>query len=262
MTTLRIIKYALLSGAKDYGAIYTWKTWLSAWFVRVLFQVAFFALVGRLLGDETHTWFLLIGNATMLAAMEGMFALNMVAWERNVGSLPLIAASPTNPVVILASRGGYLVADGAVSALGALVVLGPVFGLALPMPRVLLVIPLTILVGVSAYCLGTFLGGITIGYRRSSNIIVNVGLVTVMALCAVNVPLATYPRPIAWISKCLPVTHGLIAIRDVFAGDLAAAGQQALIEFGIAALWLVICVLTFQLFVRRGRRDGTLDFAV
>lgn len=261
MTTLRIIKYALLSGARDYGAIYTWKTWLSAWFVRVLFQVAFFALVGRLVGGEANTWFLLIGNATMLAAMEGMFALNMVNWERSVGSLPLIAASPTNPVVILASRGGYLVVDGTISALGALFVLGPVFGLSLPMPRTLLVIPLTVLVGTSAYCLGTFLGGVTIGYRRASNVVVNVGLVAVMALCAVNVPLSAYPRPVAWISQCLPVTHGLIAIRDVIDGNLGAAGRQALVELGIATLWLIFVLLTFQSFVRRGRRDGTLDFA-
>lgn len=261
MTTLRIMRYALLSGAYDYGSIYTWRTWLGGWFVRVLAQVTFFALIGRLLAAETQTWFLLVGNAVMLAAMEGMFALNMVSWERNAGTLPLLAASPTRPVVVLASRGVYLIADGSVSALGALFVLGPVFGLPLPWPRTLLVIPLTVLVGASAYCLGTFLGGVVLGYRNVNSLIVNVGLVGIMALCGVNVPLESYPTPVAWVSRCLPVTHGLLAIRDVLAGNLAAAGRQALLEAVVAACWLSLCLLTFHWFVLRGRRNGSLEYA-
>ncbi len=182
MTTLRIMRYALLSGAYDYGSIYTWRSWLGGWFLRVLAQVSFFALIGRLLGAEQQTWFLLVGNAVMLAAMEGVWALNMVGWERSAGTLPLLAASPTSPVLVLASRGVYLIADGSISALGALFVLGPLFGLPLPWPRVLLVIPLTILVGASAYCLGTFLGGIVLGFRGVNSLVANVGLVAVMTL--------------------------------------------------------------------------------
>jgi ABC-2 type transport system permease protein len=261
MTTLRIMRYALLSGAYDYGSIYTWRSWLGGWFLRVLAQVSFFALIGRLLGAEQQTWFLLVGNAVMLAAMEGVWALNMVSWERNAGTLPLLAASPTSPVLVLASRGVYLIADGSLSAIGALFVLGPLFGLPLPWPRVLLVIPLTVLVGASAYCLGTFLGGIVLGYRGVNSLVANVGLVAVMTLCGINVPLAAYPGPVAWIAQCLPVTHGLIAVRDVLAGNMAAAGAQALAEAGVAVCWLAICLLTFRWFVYRGRRNGSLEYA-
>jgi ABC-2 type transport system permease protein len=261
MTTLRIMKYALLSGAYDYGSIYTWRSWLGGWFLRVLAQVSFFALIGRLLGAEQQTWFLLVGNAVMLAAMEGVWALNMVGWERSAGTLPLLAASPTSPVLVLASRGVYLIADGSVSALGALFVLGPLFGLPLPWPRVLVVVPLTIFVGASAYCFGTFLGGVILAYRGVNNLVANVGLVAVMTLCGINVPLNAYPGPVALVAQCLPVTHGLIAIRDVLAGDMAAAGAQALGEAGVAACWLGVCLLTFRWFVYRGRRNGSLEYA-
>ena len=261
MTTLRIMRYALLSGAYDYGSIYTWKSWLGGWFLRVLAQVTFFALLGRLLNSDQQTWFLLVGNAIMLAAMEGVWALNMVGWERNAGTLPLLVASPTNPVVVLASRGTYLIGDGAVSALGALFVIGPVFGLPLPWPRILLVVPLTILVGASAYCLGTFLGGLLLGFRSLSNLVANVGLVTVMTLGAVNVPLSAYPSGVAWVSRFLPLTHGLIAIRDVLADRLGAAGVQAAAELAVGAGWLGACLLTFGTFVARGRRNGSIDYA-
>jgi ABC-2 type transport system permease protein len=260
-STLRIIRYAFLSGAQDYGSIYTWKTWLGGWFLRVLAQVTFFALLGRLLNSAEQTWFLLVGNAVMLAAMEGVWALNMVAWERNAGTLPLLVASPTNPVVVLASRGTYLIGDGVVSALGALFIIGPIFGLPLPWPRILLVLPLTVLVGASAYCFGTFLGGILLGFRWLNNLVANVGLVTVMTLCGVNVPLAAYPAPVARVAELLPLTHGLIAIRHVLAGRLAAAAAQALAEAAVGAGWLLGCMLTFGWFVARGRRDGSIDYA-
>lgn len=261
MSSLRVMRYSVLSGAYDYTSIYTWKSWLGGWLVRVMSQVTFFALIGRLLGANQQIWFLLVGNAIMIAAMEGVFALNMVSWERSTGTLPLIAASPTSPVLVLASHGVYLVVDGTVSALGALFLLGPVFGLPLPWPRVLLIIPLTILIAASAYSLGTFLGGVVLGFRGLNSVVVNVGIVALMALCGVNVPLDAYPGPIAWVSRFLPITHGLIAVRDVLAGDLGAAGLQALAEAGVATGWLVLCVLTFGRFVQRGRRNGSLEFA-
>ncbi len=261
MNTLQVMRYAFLSGARDYGSIYTWKTWLGGWFLRVLAQVTFFALLGRLLRSDEQTWFLLVGNATMLAAMEGVWALNMVSWERNTGTLPLLVASPTSPVVVLASRGTYLIGDGVVSALGALFLIGPLFGLPMPWPRILLVVPLTVLVGASAYCLGTFLGGVLLGFRELDGLVANVGLVTVMTLCGVNVPLSAYPTPVAWVSRFLPLTHGLIAVRDVLDGRLGAAALQALAEAAVGAGWLGVCLLTFGWFIGRGRRDGSLEYA-
>jgi ABC-2 type transport system permease protein len=261
MSTLRIMKYALLSGMRDYGSIYTWKTWLAGWYLRVLAQVVFFALIGRLMRSDQQTWFLLVGNAVMLAAMEGVWALNMVGWEREVGSLPLLVASPSSPVIVFASRGTYLIGDGVLSALGALFVAGPLFHLPLPWPRILLVVPLTMLVGASAYCFGTFLGGVLLRARQLGLLVSNVGLVTLMTLCGVNVPLNFYPAPVYWVSQLLPLTHGLVAIRDVLAGNLGTAAGQAGLEVLVGAGWLGLCLATFGRFVSHGRRDGSIEYA-
>jgi ABC-2 type transport system permease protein len=262
VSTLRIIRWSFLSGAADYASIYTWKSWLCGWYVRVLSQVVFFALIGRLLRSDEQTWFLLVGNATMLAAMGGIWALNLTIWERNTGTLPLLVASPSSPVVVFASRGSYLIADSLVSSLGALLVAGPLFRLPLPWPRILLVVPLTLLVAVSGYCFGTFLGGIVLRARWISNLVSNVAIVAVMALCGVNVPLHAYPSAVAWISRFLPLTHGLVAIRDVLRGApagtiLAQAGAEVLVALG----WLGLCLVTFGYFVGHGRTDGSIEFA-
>jgi ABC-2 type transport system permease protein len=259
--TLRIIRYAFRSGAADYASIYTWKSWLTGWYVRVLSQVIFFALIGKLLRSDQQTWFLLVGNAVMLAAMEGIWALNLVNWERDSGTLQLLVASPSNPVVVFAARGSYLIADGLVASLGALFVAGPLFGLPLPWPRILLVVPLTLLVGASAYCFGTFLAGVLIRQRRLDGIVSNVGIIVFMTLCGVNVPLAAYPAPVAFVAQFLPLTHGLVAIREVLAGNLGTAAAQAGLEAAVGLGWLGVCLATFGWFVRHGRRDGSLEFA-
>jgi len=262
VTTLRILWYACLSGMQDYKTIYTWRSWLLGWYLRILAQVVFFALIGRLLRSDAQVEFLLIGNAIMVAAQEGIWALNLVLWDRASGTLQLLVASPSSPVVVLAGRGAYLIADGLASAIGALFVVGPLFHLDLPWPQVLLVVPLTLLVGASTYCLGTFLAGVIVRWREGNVIVANLGIAAAMTVCGVNVPLAFYPEPLEWVARCLPLTHGLLAIRGVVDG--AGAGliaREAGLEALVGLAWLALALVTFGRFVTHGRRDGSLEFA-
>jgi ABC-2 type transport system permease protein len=260
--SLRVVWFAVLSGANDYWAIFTLRSWLFGWCVRMISQVSFFALIGKLLRSDVQTEFFLVGNAVMVAAMGATFAMNMTTAERGNGTLSLLVASPSRPVVVFASRGVYVMLDGVFSSLLGLFVLGPAFGLHLPLPRVLLVVPLTLLVGVSAYCFSTFLAGVILRHREVTGLVVNSTIVTLMALCGVNVPVSFYPDWLAWISRCLPITNGLEAIRGVIDGDAwstigAHTGAEALVLCG----WLALALATFGRFLRAGQRDGSLEYA-
>jgi ABC-2 type transport system permease protein len=180
VTTFRIARYAFVAGLRDYAEIYTWKSWLAGWYLRIVAQVAFFALIGRLLDSEAQTEFLLIGNAIVVAAQEGIWALNIVLGERHSGTLSLLLASPSSPVLVLAARGSYLIADGLAASLGALFLVGPLFGVHFPWPEVLLVVPLTILVGATTYFLGTLLAGLIIRWREGNIVVANVAIVITM----------------------------------------------------------------------------------
>jgi ABC-2 type transport system permease protein len=48
--TLNVMRHAFHAGLADYRAIFTWRSWLAGWYVRVLFQVGFFALNRRAAG--------------------------------------------------------------------------------------------------------------------------------------------------------------------------------------------------------------------
>jgi ABC-2 type transport system permease protein len=257
-----VVRYSVISGAYDYFEIYTLKSWIAGWMVRVLSQITFFALIGRLLDSDAQTQFLLIGNAIVIAAMGGIFALFMTTAERANGTLSLLVASPTSPVVVFASRGVYVTADAAFSALIGLFIIGPLFGLDFPWPEVVLVVPLTVIVGFSAYAFSTFLAGLVLRWREVNGLVVNATIVSLMTLCGVNVPIGFFPEPLEWIANLLPVTNGLEAIRDLLNGASAATvAANAAAEAAVMLGWLTLALASFGRFVGAGRRDGSLEFA-
>jgi ABC-2 type transport system permease protein len=262
VSNARVAWYAIISGANDYWAIFTLKSWIFGWCVRMISQVSLFALIGKLLRSDQQTQFLLIGNAVVIAAAGATFAMFMTTSERGNGTLSLLLASPSRPVVVFAARGAYVMADGVFSSLLGLFILGPAFGLQFPFPRILLVIPLTLLVGTSAYCFSTFLAGVILRYREITGLLVNATIVTLMALCGVNVPVSFYPDWLAWISRCLPITNGLEAIRSLIDGEAwSTIGAHAGAEVLVAAAWLLLALATFGRFMARGQRDGSLEYA-
>lgn len=260
-TTLNVMHSAFRAGLADYLAIFTWKSWLAGWYLRVIAQVAFFALIGERLGDDQKTFYLLVGNSVMIAALSAVFSLNMTTAERGAGTLPLLVASPSSPLVVFSARGAYLAVDGILSALAALFVAAPMFGMTLPWPRVLAVLPLTGLVSLASYCFATFLGGIVFRFRSVNSLVVVTTHVFLMAACGVNVPLSYYPELLERGARVLPLTNGLLGIRGVFAG--AAPGTillDAALEAAVAAGWMTAALVTFNRLASRGRRDGSLDY--
>jgi ABC-2 type transport system permease protein len=259
---LRILRYAALSGLQDYAATFTVRTWLLGWFLRVLAQVVFFALIGRLVGSTETVRFLLVGNAIALATSCAMMAVPATTWERRAGTLPLLIASPTSPVLVFLGRSVHTILDGMASALGSLFLVGLLFGLPLPWPRVLWVVPLTLLVTVSAYLLATCLGAVVLRAMHSRNLIANIAIYTLLAVGSANLPPDAYPPVLGVAGGVLPLRHGLAAIRDVLAGSPSSSIiQNAMLEVIVGLGWLGLSVLLFHRFAERGRHDGSIEYA-
>lgn len=259
---LHILRHAALTGYHDYRGIYTWRTWLLGWYLRVVSQVAFFALIGELLGSRARTHELLVGMATLLAAVTSFIAVASTAWERWSGTLPLLVASPSRPVVVFAGRSVTFIGDAMLTSLGSFFAAAAIFGLPLPWPEVLLIVPLMLLVALSSYMLALFLGGLVLRAMSTRNVVSNLATGTMMAIGGVVVPVSYYPQPVQWLAQVLPLTHGLQAIRDTLAGAgsatiLSNVALEALVGLG----WLAAALLTFNQLAESGRRDGSIEFA-
>jgi ABC-2 type transport system permease protein len=259
--TALVVRYAARNGWKEYFTTFTWKTWVIGWYIRVLAQVCFFALIGRMLGSPERTQYLLVGNAILLTTVVSLFAIPSTAWERWAGTLPLLVASPTSPVVVYAGRSLAVVADALLSSLAAFFVAAPLFGIDLPWPRTVLIVPLVALIGLSSYALAIFLGGWVVRKPSMRNVTSNVTHTTIMTVAGVNVPLAFWPAAVAWAAHALPLTHGLQAIRDLLRGEpLVDLLPNVALELLVGLGWLALALLTFDRFAERGRRDGSIEF--
>ncbi|MEU5464748.1 ABC transporter permease [Streptomyces althioticus] len=259
---VRVVRGALVTGFADFRALYTVRSWTLGWMSRVLCQVSFFALAGRLLADEEATRFLLIGNAVSIMVLEASVVVASTAWERASGTLPLLVAAPVHPAFVFFGRSLFGVAVGTVSSSVALLALAPLFGVALPWPAAVLVVPLITLVGFACYCFFLVLAGLALRATHLRNLVSNVAALGLIAFCGVQVPLVFWPSWIQAVAGFLPLTHGLQAVRLLL--DSAGAGQvvaATALELLIGVGWLVIAVLTFRGFVESGRRDGSIEFA-
>lgn len=259
---LRILRYAALSGFQDFGSTWTIWTWAFGLFLRMMTQVAFFASIGRLLGSDDQVEYLFIGNAVAAAAIGCLTAATATTWERGAGTLPLLVASPTSPLLVLMGRSVFFIANGLAFSLGALVLLAPVFDVSIPWARFPAVFALVGLTAVTSYFAATFLGGLVLNATSARRTVPQVARMVTLAFCGVSVPRTVFPEPVRRLAGLLPVTHGLDAVRGVLAGAPAATvlGDIGL-EVLVGAGWLALSLLTFQRLADAGRRDGSIVFS-
>jgi ABC-2 type transport system permease protein len=259
--TFEALRYACLSALADLAVIYTWKTWTFGWLARVLCQVAFFALIGRLLDDPAATDYLLIGSAVVIVTMEAAFVTASSTWERGTGTLPLLIAAPTGPFVVFVGRSVQWLISGTASATIALFVLAPIFGVPLDFPIALAAVPLIVLIALSSYCFALFLSAFVLRVPSLRNIVGNVTWWTIGLLGGVQVPVNFWPAWVGVVGQVLPLRHGLDGVRLAIAGGsggriLADAGLEITVGVG----WLVVAAIAFRSFAAGGRKTGSIEF--
>lgn len=257
----RALRHAVWFAVDELSSIYTWQSWLFGWAARVVTQVIFYALIGILLDDPAQVQFLLVGNVVLMAASNVMLAIPSTQWERYAGTLPLLVAAPSKVLWVFLGRSVEWFADGLGTSLLALLIAAPLFDVPLPWPGTVWVVALMLLVIVASYGVATYLGALVLRRPDLRNIVSNTTIGVMAIVTGANVPVEFFPAPVQWLAQLFPLTHGLAAVRHVFAG---APGSAVLSDAGwcavLGAAWLVTAGLAFERFAEAGRRDGSIEF--
>lgn len=258
---LRILRFASRSAIADFRAMYTWRTWLFGWLARVLCQVAFFSLIGRMVGSPSVAAYLAIGNTVLVVAQSVLLTISSTAWERMTGTLPLLIAAPGSLFVVFFGRSVQWVADGTACGAVSLLVVAPLFGIRLSLGGALLTIPILLVVALSVYAFGLALGGVVLRAMEFRALAANLSIFALMLLCGVQVPTSFWPRPVAAIADALPVTHGLRAIRALLVHvGAATVGPEVALEVAVGLGWLSVAAFIFHRLVEGGRANGSIEF--
>lgn len=256
---LRTARHAARVGFEETRAAYTWRTWLFGWMVRVAAQILFFSAIGLLVERSDLIAFAFVGNVAAMTAISALAAGPDTAWERGLGTLPLLVAAPGSLLPVFAGRSAFHVVQGVAEGALVFAALAPI--VEVPprwwwMPAGLAVIAL------GAYGLGVALAAFSIRRPRMGNLVFNFVFFTVVAIGGVNVPTSTFPAAVEAMAAALPLHHGLLGVRAlVDTGWSLQVGARFAAELAVGAAWLAVALVGFRVFVERSRRDGTIDLA-
>jgi ABC-2 type transport system permease protein len=260
--TLRIIGGGLTVGISDFRTFWrNWRVWLMAHIMRVTTSAAMWILLGRLLDSEELVAFLLIGQIAIVGPQFAGWAVQAFTWDRMfIGTYPLLIAAPSSLVPIMLGRTLVWLLNGIATAFVTLLVLVPVFALPVTPAQLALWLTALILICASSYGLAFCLGSLINWIPRSRNVLQNISVIIMTAICGVVVPVAFWPPWVQALAAVLPVTHGLSAIRLMLAGGRPAdVAVGFLLEAAVGAGWLAVGVLTLDRTVHAARRTGAIE---
>jgi ABC-2 type transport system permease protein len=259
MNVLRIYRYGLLVGARDFAGIWSWQSWAGGWMVRILANVLLWGLMGRLLGSAEKLEYLLIGNAVVAGV--GSFTVAAATWDRMDGTYPLLVIAPSSLVPAMLGRTSIWMFGWVASALLSSTVVLLAFDLHAPWPGILAVPCIIALLCAGALFMTVFFGALASLAPRLRNII-NTALITIFAaFCGVSVPVSFWPDWVQFIAALLPVTHGLQAIRLLLhQGATNEILHGVILEILVGLGWLFATVVAFDRLAERGRADGSIQF--
>ena len=256
------LRLFFIGGFISYRALFNWISpgmYLTTMLGSPLFQILFFTYLGRYTASQPESFFV-VGNAVQVASMSAIYGMTMgIANERQFQTLQPLLATPASRLAVFSGRSLPYVANGLVVSLFGFAVgrflldFRPAAGSA----GTLFVVVLVTTCSCTGF--GLLLG--SVGLRaRDVFFIANLAYFLMLLVCGVNVPISQLPGWLAAIGRCLPLTHGIAAARQVADGSsfsdvssLVATEAMIGLAYGIAAYVL------FRFFEAEGRRRASLE---
>jgi ABC-2 type transport system permease protein len=249
-------------GFADFRAIYTWRSWLFGWFGRLITQAIFFTSFGLWLGSHAAVDYMAVGNTMMLIVMECLAVIGGTVGERFAGTIPLQLAASGNFIASYLARSSYCILVGLVSSSVAFYGLTAAFSVPLVWPASALVPLLILLTGFAVYCFGFAVASAVMSAPTLALVAINFSYLSMMTFCGVNVPVGYWPTPVQAFAQAFPVTHGLLAVRELIsAAPVAEISWNCLLTLVVGLGWMTVGIAAFRFSVHAGRRKGTLELS-
>lgn len=258
-TWVDVFRFACLVGVRDFQSIWSWRTWLFGWGLRVGTSAITWVLVGRLLGSQSKLEYLLIGQLFVVGVVAVCWAIPSAVWDRMDGTFEPIILTPSGYFNVLVGRTVVWLGSGIGSGILTALILLAVFGLPIGMHQVL---PLTIALVVAcaaAYSFALVHGLLVARWPRTRNIFLGLVSIELTTLTGAVVPVEYWSPPIAAISPFLPVTNALGALRGDLVGNSSGFWSGVGAELGVCMLWFLVAAAISQRVVNMTRRNGVSE---
>lgn len=257
------VRLFLQGALLSYIALFAWlrpASYLASKVVMPLAQILFFTLMGTFATGQGNAQFYVIGNAIQIAAVSGIYGVTMsIGGDRWAGTLAYLFGTPANRLAMFSGRAFMHIIDGMVGVFLGLgwgvVLLG--LDLSRANPAILV---LTILVtALSTSGLGLLLGCVSL-VSLETMFVNNAAYFLLLVFSGANIPLTDLPGWMRSISWGLPLTRGILAARQIIAGEGIGKVAPLLVgELGLGLIYLLLGYALFRWFEFQAKRRGTLE---
>ena len=250
-----------IGGLIAYRGLFNWirpSMYIPTMLIGPIFQILFFAYLGRYSGLRDDTFFV-VGNAIQASAMSAVFAGTMtIANERNYQTLSPLLASPANRFAVFMGRSLPVLASGIVVSAWGFVMGRLLLNFHPPLSSIPALAVVVVVSVASCTAFGLTIG--SVGMRaRDVFMSANIAYYLMWLLCGVNIPLDALPGWLAQIGRLMPLTHGIAAGREVAAGaGLGSVSGLVWTELVVGAAYAAIAFTLVRWFEFEGRRRASL----
>ncbi|MBW5248099.1 ABC transporter permease [Streptomyces sp. P01-B04] len=257
LRVMTAVRQGFIVARTDFAWFYTWKTWLGGWLVRVLCQVAFYSIIGVTVGDPDYVVHVVLGAALMICVAESLMTVASTTWDLNLGTFPLLAASPVVPGGYYFGRSMMWPLSATATTSIAIFTMSLFFDLHWTAADVPLVVVLVLLTSFATYCMALVIGAVALLAPGARNVMSAVVTMAITAFCGAVVPVDFWPSGVGWAAQAVPVTHGLNAIRHLESGaDLGVVARSAGLVALVGVVWLTVAMIAFRGLFNHSRRGS------
>jgi ABC-2 type transport system permease protein len=204
MNQLRVLGAAGRLSVAEFFGFWSPRTYAIVWVPRLVFQTAFFALLATFVGGPELLRFALVGNAAYLTCQAVLtMATASMQWELGAGTVPLLVASPANPLVVFIGRNLAMAAHGVASGIVTLFI-ATLFGLDLGVVDWVGAVAILVLIAGTSYALASLLGSLVLRFTAYRNAVSSLVGFALLAIAGINVPLTVLPEWLQTLALSLP----------------------------------------------------------
>ena len=256
------VRVFFIGGYLAYRALFNWIHWsiyVPTMLGSPIFQILFFAYVGRFAGLRDDAFFV-VGNAVQVACMAGVYGMALtIGGERWTQTLSPLLATPANRFALFMGRALPNFVNGLIVSAFGFVVGWALLEFDPPLSSLPALALCVVVSAASCTALGMLIG--SVGLRaRDVMFLANLVYFLLLLFCGVNIPLDELPGWIEAIGRSLPLTHGIEAAREVAAGaPLVAVDHLLWREAATGAAYALAAYGLFRYLEFEGRRRASLE---
>ena len=248
-----LVRIFFVGGYLAYRALFNWIHWtmyVPTMLGGPIFQILFFAYIGRYAGSQSDKFFL-VGNAVAICSLGGIFGMAMtIGGERWTQTLSSILVTPANRLALFLGRALPNIANGVIVSAVGFVVGSLLLGVSFPAGSIPVIALIVVVSSFSCTAFGTLIGAF--GLRgRDIFFFANLMIFVFLLFCGVNVPVDVLPQWMQAVSRVLPLTHGIAAARQV--ADGASLGDVS--GLVLTELFIGLCYAAFAYGLLQAVRD-------